>query len=103
VKPVVVQCFSRPDAQRVRTLPEAGVTTVHEAQRRTGLMRPYLRPIYSTARVAGTAVTVLCEPGDNPMIRAAVETCRDRLPMGELGVDVRLQYHRERTKLWERS
>jgi 4-hydroxy-4-methyl-2-oxoglutarate aldolase len=66
----------RPDAQAVKLLGELGVATIHEAQGRTGAMQPYMRPIYSTARAAGTAVTVVCHPGDNLMIHAAVEVCK---------------------------
>ncbi len=72
----VVRSIRRPDADAVRLLGELGVATVHEAQGRTGLLRPYMRPIYPTASVSGTAVTVSCHPGDNLMIHAAIEVCQ---------------------------
>ena len=76
MKPTIVRKIQRPDADAVRTLHDLGVATVHEAQSRTGLMRPYMRPIYQTARVAGPAVTVSSQPGDNLMIHAALELCQ---------------------------
>lgn len=76
MKPTIVRNISRPEGETVRLLGELGVATVHEAQGRTGLMKPYMRPIYPEARVAGPAVTVLSHPGDNLMIHAAVEVCR---------------------------
>jgi 4-hydroxy-4-methyl-2-oxoglutarate aldolase len=71
-----VRSISRPEAEVIQRLGELGVATVHEAQGRAGLMKPYMRPIYSTAKVAGPAVTVLSHPGDNLMIHAAVEICQ---------------------------
>jgi 4-hydroxy-4-methyl-2-oxoglutarate aldolase len=73
---IVVRSIRRPAADTVRLLGELGVATVHEAQGRTGLLRPYMRPIYPSARVSGPAITVLCHPGDNLMIHAAIEVCQ---------------------------
>jgi len=77
MKPTVVRKVLRPDADLVKTLGELGVATVHEAQARTGLMRPYMRPIYPTAKAAGPAITISCHPGDNLMIHAAIEFCKE--------------------------
>jgi 4-hydroxy-4-methyl-2-oxoglutarate aldolase len=73
--PTIVRKIQRADADLIRTLGDLGVATVHEAQARTGLMRPYLRPIYAGARAGGSAITVSCQPGDNLMIHAALELC----------------------------
>jgi 4-hydroxy-4-methyl-2-oxoglutarate aldolase len=74
--PTIVRNVSRADAAAVKALGEQGVATVHEAQGRRGLLAPYMRPIYPSAHAAGTAVTVLCQAGDNLMIHAAMELCQ---------------------------
>ena len=76
MRPTIVRNVSRADADIIRILGDLGVATVHEAQGRLGLMRPYMRPIYGAARVAGSAITVSCQAGDNLMIHAALEWCR---------------------------
>lgn len=76
MKPTIVRNFPRVDAATITALGDFGVATVHEAQGRTGLMAPYMRPIYPTAKAAGSAVTVLCQAGDNLMIHAALDVAK---------------------------
>ncbi|OWY32467.1 4-carboxy-4-hydroxy-2-oxoadipate aldolase/oxaloacetate decarboxylase [Herbaspirillum aquaticum] len=73
---VVKRQIERADAAAVRQLGQFGVATVHEAQGRTGLLKPYLRPIYPGSTVSGTAVTVLLHPGDNWMMHVVAEQIR---------------------------
>ena len=74
---VVRRNIQRADKAAVEKLSRFGVATVHEAMGRVGLMRPYMRPIYSGAHIAGTAVTVLLHPGDNWMMHVAAEQLQE--------------------------
>ena len=72
---VVVTNIPRLNQDLVNAFKGIGAATVHEAQGRTGLMAPQIRPIFSGARIAGRAVTVSVPPADNWMIHVAVEQC----------------------------
>src|SRR5271163_265860 len=74
-RPVVVRKVDLPPADAVAALEKYGVSTVHEAQGRIGLLASYMRPIFPGASIAGPAVTVSLAPGDNLMIHVAVEVC----------------------------
>lgn len=76
MKPVIKRTIDRPAFELVEFLKAYGTATIHEAMGRRGLMLPYMRPIYDSARVCGTAVTISSQPGDNLMIHAALDVCQ---------------------------
>lgn len=74
---VVHTDIERADKDAVAELSKYGVATIHEAMGRVGLMKSYMKPIYSGAKVCGTAVTVLLQPGDNWMMHVAAEQIKE--------------------------
>ena len=75
MKPIVVTGVPKLDPALLARLVPLGVATAHEAMGRVGLLKPYIRPIWPGAAIAGRAVTVLAQPGDNWMIHVAIEQC----------------------------
>ncbi len=73
---VVVRTIDRADGAIAEALGAAGSATVHEAIGRRGYLGPEIQARMAGARIGGSAVTVLCHPGDNAMIHAAVEVCQ---------------------------
>jgi 4-hydroxy-4-methyl-2-oxoglutarate aldolase len=74
---IVKQKIVRADREAVDKLSRFGAATIHEAMGRVGLMKPYMRPIYPSAYVCGTAVTVLLQPGDNWMMHVVAEQLQE--------------------------
>jgi 4-hydroxy-4-methyl-2-oxoglutarate aldolase len=74
---IVKRNIVRAERVAAERLASFGVATVHEAMGRVGLMKPIMRPIYPGAQIAGTAVTVLLQPGDNWMLHVAAEQIQE--------------------------
>ena len=74
---VVVRNIKRTQLDLIDQLAPIGTATVHEAIGRRGYVGPHIMPIQQATKIAGNAVTVISHPGDNGMIHAAVEMCRE--------------------------
>ena len=73
VSGIAMRHIQRAEPSAVERLRHRGVATIHEAMGRKGLLKPYIRPIYTGAHACGPAVTVLLHPGDNWMMHVAAE------------------------------
>ena len=74
---IVKRNIERADAKAVKALAKFSSSTIHEAMGRVGLMQPHIRPVYAGAKVCGTAVTILLQPGDNWMMHVAAEQLQE--------------------------
>jgi 4-hydroxy-4-methyl-2-oxoglutarate aldolase len=72
----VLKHFDRPEPDMIQFFEKLDVSTVYEAQEKTGLLDHHIRPILQDILIAGPAVTVICHAGDNLMIHAAIEVCK---------------------------
>lgn len=62
---IVKRNVQRADKAAVEQLSKLGVATSHEAMGCVGLLKPYMRLAYRGAKLCGTTVTLLLQPGDN--------------------------------------
>ncbi len=73
---IVVRNTPRTEMSIVDALANLGVATIHEAQGRTGLLGPHLRPICGPVQIGGNALTCEVPPSDNWSIHGAIEQAR---------------------------
>ncbi|MBE9906365.1 4-carboxy-4-hydroxy-2-oxoadipate aldolase/oxaloacetate decarboxylase [Enterococcus casseliflavus] len=72
----ILKNIYRPSEDTLKDYRKYDVSNVYEAQDKTGLMLPYMRPLIEGQQIVGPAVTVICPPGDNLMVHAAIEVCQ---------------------------
>lgn len=73
---VVIENINRVNNSILSAYAEMDVATVHEAQGRTGLLKPYIRPVLEGVSIVGSALTCTVAPGDNWTIHLALEQAK---------------------------
>jgi 4-hydroxy-4-methyl-2-oxoglutarate aldolase len=63
----------RPSMELLAAFEGVSTAALSDAMGRHGAMRSFIRPIYDDITMVGTALTVLCFPGDNIMTHKALE------------------------------
>ena len=62
------------DVQALQELANFSAATIHEAQGRWGAVSPQIKPLDASMTFCGVARTVLCYPGDNLTVQAAIDS-----------------------------
>ncbi len=69
----IVRGVHRPASELIDRFRDVWAATLCDCMGRHGVMGPEIRPIYEGARLVGTALTVLCFPGDNITTHKALQ------------------------------
>ncbi len=72
----ITKFYKRPGKELLDAYSCMQTATLHEVMGRKGAMDSDIRPVWPGTRVAGSALTVKCRPGDNLMLHKAVSIAK---------------------------